>query len=297
MNSAWLRLPPLSSLRAFVAVGATGSIRKAGAMLNVDHSAVSRHINCLEAQLGVSLLAPEGRGITLTPDGKLYFERVSKGFEILGDATADIFGSQSKSLTISAPPALAHRVLLPRIPELELLLPDWDVKLTTGEEEGRGEVEGPNTVSITFQSAATISTSIHSERIAHPRILPLASAKASATWPSIKSASDLFQVPLIQQASNGYWIRWFAALGVRELPALRGPNLPNTLLALEAARRGQGVALVNETIAADLIRDGELVVLFETEVRLAGYYLNTPKSIYGRNSALQLRKWIKNIAL
>lgn len=59
-------MPPLTALRAFEAVGRTGSVRSAGEELSVNHSVVSRHIRNLEQWLGVKLVETRGRGIALT---------------------------------------------------------------------------------------------------------------------------------------------------------------------------------------------------------------------------------------
>ena len=49
------RLPPLNALKAFEAAGRHASFTRAAAELRVTHGAVSRHIQTLEAWLGVQL--------------------------------------------------------------------------------------------------------------------------------------------------------------------------------------------------------------------------------------------------
>ncbi len=293
-TSTHLQLPSLLALRAFVAVGQTGSIRKAGQMLNIDHSAVSRHVRFLEMQLGVTLFVPRGRGLSLSTDGERYYNDMRKAFDIMVSATANLVSSQSRSLTISAPPAIAHRILLPRIPDLETVVPGWNITLVTGEESDVNKI-GANVLQIGFRETVDFSTSDYCQLISRPRILPLASADALKSWPEIHSPHDIFRVPIILQSTNGYWEKWFAALGINDLPVLKGPNLPNTLLAIEAARRGQGVALVNETIAGDLVQKGELQEVLQTDVRLAGYYLTMSKSLATRPQVMKVMQWLRGV--
>ena len=48
-----LNLPPLTALRAFLALAETGSAVAAGRALNVSHAAVSQQIRGLEDHMGV----------------------------------------------------------------------------------------------------------------------------------------------------------------------------------------------------------------------------------------------------
>ena len=66
----WHRLPPLSALRAFSAYAETGSVTRAGALLNVSHAAISQQMRNLETHLGLALLDRSGRALALTPEGQ-----------------------------------------------------------------------------------------------------------------------------------------------------------------------------------------------------------------------------------
>ena len=59
-------LPSLNALRAFEAMARTGSATRAAAELNVTHSAVSRQVKALEAQLGLRLFEGPRHALTLT---------------------------------------------------------------------------------------------------------------------------------------------------------------------------------------------------------------------------------------
>ena len=49
-------LPPLIMIRAFEAVGRTGSMRKAAEAMGVSHNVVSYHVRNLEAWIGLKLV-------------------------------------------------------------------------------------------------------------------------------------------------------------------------------------------------------------------------------------------------
>src|ERR1700687_3707817 len=63
-------LGELIQYRCAVAVGEELHFTRAARRLNMDQSAVSRHIQKLEAKLGIKLFVRSGRGVELTDAGK-----------------------------------------------------------------------------------------------------------------------------------------------------------------------------------------------------------------------------------
>ncbi|MFP3757814.1 LysR family transcriptional regulator, partial [Cupriavidus sp. SIMBA_020] len=80
-------LPALVSLRAFEAAARRLSFSLAGEELFVTQSAISHHIQRLEAELGVTLFERRTRAVALTPAGQAYYERVHAAFELLRQGT------------------------------------------------------------------------------------------------------------------------------------------------------------------------------------------------------------------
>lgn len=62
-------------LRYFVAIAEAGSLMKASERLHVAQPALSVHVSNLEVELGVRLVERSNRGITLTEEGQLLYER------------------------------------------------------------------------------------------------------------------------------------------------------------------------------------------------------------------------------
>src|SRR5688500_11981899 len=75
----WANFPSLNSLRAFSILAETQSYSRAGASLNITHSAVSQQIKALEARLGVTLVIRQGREIRLTDDGAALAWHLARG--------------------------------------------------------------------------------------------------------------------------------------------------------------------------------------------------------------------------
>ncbi len=75
----------LGDLMVFVRVVETESLTKAGALLGVPKSTVSRRVSRLEEHLGVQLLHRSTRAVTVTQDGALFFEYCLRSIGVLRD--------------------------------------------------------------------------------------------------------------------------------------------------------------------------------------------------------------------
>lgn len=73
----------LTQLRTFLAVADTGSVRSAAERLVVSQPSVSAAVASLERELGVALVARQGRGLRITPPGSAFAARVRESLGLL----------------------------------------------------------------------------------------------------------------------------------------------------------------------------------------------------------------------
>jgi DNA-binding transcriptional LysR family regulator len=78
----------LGQLRTFLAVASTGSVRAAAEQLVVTQPAVSSALAAVRKQVGVALVARDGRGLRLTPAGEALAERARAALALLDEAVA-----------------------------------------------------------------------------------------------------------------------------------------------------------------------------------------------------------------
>ncbi len=76
----------LTQLRTFLAVADTVSVRSAAERLVVSQPSVSAAVASLERELGVALVARQGRGLRVTPAGVAFAERVRQSLGLLDAA-------------------------------------------------------------------------------------------------------------------------------------------------------------------------------------------------------------------
>jgi LysR family glycine cleavage system transcriptional activator len=284
-------LPPLTALRAFEAVARLGSVRKAAAELQVDHSAIGRHVRNLEAFLGVRLMDSDSRGSVPTPEGRRYAEQAALAFDVIGQATEALRPARTRGeLRIWCAPGLAVRWLMPRLKDLERLLPDREIVLRPTDQApdlARGEAD----VEIRFNRRP--GPGVQSEDLVAPRFFPVASPAFLAGRPPVETAADLAALPLIHEESREQWRMWLALAGLDPVPPLEGPRLWYANVAIEAALMGQGVALVNPVQVGPEIVDGRLVELLSSDIRFGAYVFQAGAERWGEAALVKLRRWLK----
>lgn len=77
-------------LAAFDAVASEGHVTRAADALDVPQSSISRRVKALERILGLALIQPAGRGVTLTAAGRDLYERTHRLVADLDDAVASV---------------------------------------------------------------------------------------------------------------------------------------------------------------------------------------------------------------
>lgn len=122
----------LQTLRGFYWAGINGSFSKAGKVLNIGQSAVSHQVKSLEDELHVKLYEREGRGIILTPAGKIlmaYVDIILQTIDNIETHFAELAGTPEGTVTIAAYRGIMQ-FKLPRIvqafkrknPEVQLVI-------------------------------------------------------------------------------------------------------------------------------------------------------------------------------
>ncbi len=107
------------SLRCFAAVVETRNFSAAARQLQVAPSSVTKHIQLLEAVLGVALFHRTTRRIAVTEAGERFYEQCLTILAQIDSATAAMAAEQDLAghLRVTAPPSFAAAVLGPHIHE------------------------------------------------------------------------------------------------------------------------------------------------------------------------------------
>ena len=105
----------LSLYHVFYIVGRSGNISQAAKELFISQPAISKAIQKLEKNLGTVLFSRSSRGVTLTPDGEILFEKVKEAFSLLSEGEEFVLHNRYRNiprLRIGASSTLRKYVLL-----------------------------------------------------------------------------------------------------------------------------------------------------------------------------------------
>ena len=125
-------------LRIFHTVATAQSFTRAGEVLNLSQSAISRQIGALEEDLQVALFHRHARGLLLTEQGEILFKTVSDIFSRLSAAENALLESKERPrgpLKITAPVAIGTAWLTPHMREFTDLYPEITVTLLVDDRE------------------------------------------------------------------------------------------------------------------------------------------------------------------
>lgn len=125
-------------LRVFHTVGQHLSLTKAGQVLNLSQSAVSRQISALEEGLKSSLFHRHARGLMLTEQGEILFKTVSEmvsKLEATQHTLADASARPKGPFKLTAPAAFTSLWLTQQIAEFVRIYPEIEVTLVGTDRE------------------------------------------------------------------------------------------------------------------------------------------------------------------
>ncbi|HWA71754.1 MAG TPA: transcriptional regulator GcvA [Polyangiaceae bacterium] len=285
-------LPSLHGLRVFEAVARQMSFTNAARELSVTQTAVSHQIKSLEAELGVALFRRSPRRIALTEHGKSWALELGEVFARLHAINRKLRGEVSakgRVLAISIIPSFASRWLVPRLGRFMAQHPDFEVRISASAELVDFTSEA---IDLGIRYGFGRYPGLATEKLADDSWVVVCAPELAAR---LRSPQDLKKHLLLNDDEPGAWASWLAAVG-HALPGVRHNVLNDSSLVVEAAVRGQGVALARGSLAADELSLGRLVLPFPEIAPLPtglAYYLAAPRENFRRPEVAAFRDWIR----
>lgn len=283
-------LPSINALLAFEGVARVGSVTLVAEQLSLTQSAVSRQLQALEEQLGVTLFVREKKRLHLTPAGADYAVEVRQALHQIAQATlrlkADPAGG---SLNLAILPTFGMRWLAPRLGEFAHLHPEIIVNLSTRLRPFDFEAEELD-AAIHF-GAANWPDAGHLKLMtetAVPVCAPTFKQRASLETPA-----DLVQQPLLHiNTRPNAWEQWFHANGVAPPPP-GGMHFDQFGPMAQAAIHDLGVALMPELLIEREMAEGQLVKAVDVPSTSVGaYYLVWPLKLARHPPLVRFRDWL-----
>jgi len=294
------RLPPLNSIRAFEAVARHLSFSKAAEELNVTPGAVSQQVKVLESYLNLALFKRKNRMILLTDEAQICLPLLSEGLDkLLNGIDAIREQSNDKPLTITTPPALTSYWLLPRLSSFQKQFPDIDVRIDA--RNALADLVNED-IDVGIRFGTGQYPGLEADYLLSQSIIAVCSPDILQGKYQLQTPDDLKNFTLLHAQGDFFvadnthidWDMWCATVGVESMDTDHGLYYSQHNFLVEAAIRGQGVALVGDVIVRDELASGKLVKLFEdTDILLNfSFYLVYAKAKAQLKRVQIFRQWL-----
>jgi len=288
-------LPPLRSLVAFEAAARHLSFAQAAEELCVTPGAVGQLIHKLEDWLGVKLFHREVRKVSLTEAGAAYFGRISIGLGQISQASMVLKQRRHNEIRISMPPSFARKWFVPRMARLMDLHPDISLHIDASAALVDFDNDSTDIAIRHFKAQASNRFDVELLFLDELRVY---CSPAYCEKLDLKQPEDVARATLLATRIHPYWARWFlqfTSVSEREVGQIPTINFDASHLAIDTAKRHQGVVLTSVPLAEHELTSGELIEPFEARLAIdEGYYLVGPKGSFARSGAIAaLRSWLK----
>ena len=259
-----LRTRPISAgnLRAFEAVARHLNFRAASEELALTQSAVSRQIQALERDVGVSLFLRHTRAVELTGAGSQLLTAVSQSLPRIDGAVRQIRQSAGRrTVGVTTFASFASMWLIPRLEQFQRAHPDIDIRIDATDAMLDLDVAD---VDLALRSGPARAMPPEAIRLFGERLTPVASPWLLKSGPPLKKPADLARFALIEDAHPVHqdwatWRRWFDNQGLTTLQPQRWLYFNYSYQMVQAALTGQGVVLARLPLVAESLASGDLV--------------------------------------
>lgn len=289
-------LPPLQTLRAFVAVAELRSFTKAAEALHVTQTAVSHSVAQLETWLGGRLFVRDRRGVDLTSLGADLAPELGRSMANLADVLERTRRTSARGqLRISTTPEFSTQWLAPRVPDFCNRYPEIDLSVIV---EYRRTRFAADEVDIAIwlgggmqEPGAEILTADEEFAVCSPALAV-----------QLPSTGALRVAQLLRYEGSRHtaldWRRWYGQISGtdREAEGIEfdgGPCYTTFSEMLAACKQGAGIALVRSSLVSDDLLSGQLKQCFsETTNSDLQYRLMVAAERKNDPEVLTFRNWL-----
>lgn len=284
-------IPSTAALTAFDAVARLGSFSAAAHALSLTAGAVSRHVDGLEGQLGVSLVSRTNKGVQLTEKGRRYAAGVADIIDQLRLLSLEAMAqTHPGQLRLAILPTFGTRWLLPRIPDFVTTHPDITLNFVTR----IGQVDfDRDRLDAAIHVGTPFSAGLVFEHLMPEIVAPVCSPSFLRDN-AIRSPAALLHMPLLEMVSRpDGWNNWFAGADLSE-PYREGMRFEQFVNVAQACVAGLGIALMPLFLIKAELESGQLVEM-DLPRSLTGkaYYLVHPRDKADYQPVRDFGGWLK----
>jgi LysR family glycine cleavage system transcriptional activator len=284
-------IPPLPAVRVFEAAARHENFTSAAAELGMTQAAVSYQIRALEERLGVPLFVRSKRRVTLSDAGRRVAPEISRAFETMDAAFAELRSADEAMLTISTSQTFANTWFAWRLGGFQMANPKTAVRLLAS--DALADFVSDD-VDVAVRSGRGEWLGVEAELLFRINYTPMCSPAFLERHGGTLSPADLLRLPLISP-HDSWWSFWLRQAGVDVSEREIGPGIRLDSQAHEgnAAIAGQGVAMLTPFFWRMDLSQGRLLRPFEqVSSRGFGYWLVYPTHRRNVPKVKRFREWL-----
>lgn len=251
----------LGLIGTFIRVVENGSIAAAARAKGMSPAAVSQSLSRLEGHLGVRLLSRTTRSMTLTENGKRYFEKVRHipdDVELASQAAAHVTKPKGP-LCIATTAAFGRYVLAPLMPAFKTSFPDIDIELISTDRNVSHHLEG---VDVSIRIEAQLNDQLIARKIASLPFIFCAAPAYLDRAGTPQTPEDLSQHDCVvfRYPTDRRFLPWSFIVNGQLVNAKLNPSFISDDIDIIAkiAVSGGGIARLASFVAQPLIDAGQL---------------------------------------
>lgn len=295
------RVAHLNALRAFEATVRLGSYVRAAGELGVTPAAVGQHVRLLESQFGGALFERQGKKLVATASARAVLPDIKDAFDRLAQAAERLRETRRPPVVaVTLPPSFAAKWLIPRIETFRMAHPEVDVRLDTTDR--LADLAREN-IAVGIRYGAGRYPGLEATLLMEEELFPVCSPLLLTRVRRLREPDDLAHFRLIHDttmeshASFPSWTTWLRRAGASKVDSRRGLRINSSIMALQAAIEGQGVALARSVIAAGDLADGRVIRPLRPSCPTGyAYYLVYPAGLPLSRPAAAFSHWLKQEA-
>jgi DNA-binding transcriptional LysR family regulator len=256
----------LAGVGVLTAVVEGGSFVKGAELLGLTASGVSRAISRLEVRLGVRLLDRTTRSVSLTDEGRRFYEAAKPHLAAIEDAAVLAAGAASAvrgRLKVDIDPFFLPLVLAGRLGDFCDRYPELSIEFVSREHLGDLVSEG---IDLAIRFGQPRFSALVARKLIEAPILTVASPKYIARHGRPKHPSDLVRHRCLQflDPHTGTPYEWEFVSAEQSLPVeTKGPlTFTDPKAMLTECVAGTGIAQIIGWGVGELLKRGDLIDLF-----------------------------------
>jgi LysR family transcriptional regulator, glycine cleavage system transcriptional activator len=285
------RLPPLPAIRVFEAAARHENFTIAANELGLTQAAVSYQMRVLEERLGTALFRREKKRVKLTEAGRRAAGDISRAFDMLDGAFAQLRTENEAMLTVSTSTTFANTWFASRLGAFSLANPGMAVRLIATDALADFAADE---VDVAVRSGFGEWPGLVADRLIDIGFTPMCSPCFLAAHGSQWVPGDLLSLPVISPHDD-WWTIWLREAGVDQPdgPVRPGVRLDSQLGEATAAMAGQGVAMLTPFFWRTALVEGRLVQPFRQVSTLGhAYWLVCPDHRRRLPKIKRFREWL-----